>query len=142
MRKITFRRAFYLPPRERFGRILNAAGKLCSMQQSSAHIIHTSSWQYGELCINPIALSYFRPLRNRDGYNAARWRDTDKRLARSRRYHPFVAFTPRAIPRRFHTVNRHCGTGTFLLFYPRRFLAKRKTSGIKRCSLNAGWTYQ
>lgn len=76
--------------------------------------IHTSSWWSGELRINPIALSYFRSLRNRDGYNAVRWRDTDKRLARSRRHHPSVAFTPRAIPRRF---TRLIGTAEPARFY-------------------------
>ncbi|KYN08167.1 hypothetical protein ALC62_00852, partial [Cyphomyrmex costatus] len=73
-----------------------------------------------ELRINLIALSYFRLLRNRDGYNAVRWQDTDKRLARSRRHHPSVAFTPRAIPRRF---TRLIGTaepaGSASPFYPR-----------------------
>jgi len=104
--------------------------------------IHTSSWRSGELRINPIALSYFQPLRNRDGYNAVR-RDTDKRLARSRRHHPSVAFTPTAILRRFA---RLIGTAeptqvSASLFYP-RFLAKKKTSEIKRCNLDARWTHQ
>ncbi|EGI65479.1 hypothetical protein G5I_06029 [Acromyrmex echinatior] len=69
------------------------------MQRSSAH---TSSWRSGKLRINnPIALSYSRLLRNRDDYNMVKWRDTDKRLARSRRHHPSIAFTLKAIPRRF-----------------------------------------
>lgn len=100
--------------------------------------IRTSSWRSGELRINPIALSCFRPLRNGDGYNAVRWPDTDKRLARSRRHHPSVAFTPRHNTQAIRTVNRHCGTDMFLSpFYPRRFLAKRKTLEVKRCDLNA-----
>lgn len=96
---IVFCRSFFFICLARFSRVLNAAGKLCSVQQQSS--AHTSSRRSGELRINPIALSYFRPLRNGDGYNAVRWRDTDKRLARSRRHYPPVAFTLRAIPRRF-----------------------------------------
>lgn len=105
-----------------------------------AHI-HTSCWRFGELRINPIALSCFRLLRNGDGYNAVRWRDTDKRLARSRRHHPSVVFTPRRNTQAIRTVNRHCGTDMFLSCHSirSRFLAKRKTLEVKRCDLNGEW---
>ncbi|CAL1681759.1 unnamed protein product [Lasius platythorax] len=69
-------------------------------------------WREGR--INPIALSYFRPLRNRGG-KVAGCAPSDKRLARSRRHHPSVAFTREKYQGAIHApVNRHRGTGTFL----------------------------
>lgn len=106
-------------------------------QRSSAHNI-LRPWS-GELRINPIALSYFRPLRNGDGYNAVRWRDTDKRLARSRRHHPSVAFTPKRNTQAIRTVNRHCETGMFLsCILSAAVSCKEENAGSQRCDLNAG----
>lgn len=60
--------------------------------------IHTSSQRSAH---KSDCLIVFSAAKKQGGYNAVRWRDTDKRLARSRRHHPSVAFTLRAIPTRF-----------------------------------------
>ncbi|KYM80421.1 hypothetical protein ALC53_09160 [Atta colombica] len=78
---------------------LNAAGKLCSMQRSSAHTYFVLAvWQAAH---KSDCLIVFSAAKKQGRLQHGKVAGTDKRLVRSRRHHPSIAFTLRAIPRRF-----------------------------------------